>query len=91
VILQRPSRRRPAVCSASCTLRANSGVLPECFLRGQLNGRIVNTVRGLALGSDGVQRLEDVAVVSHTLRRIESPLAEAVAERMKTNAASHAS
>lgn len=83
-----------ACCGLFCALylmsRLAFGAIPELLLRNRLNARIVNTLRGLALGSDGVQRLGEVAIHSHSLRTEEAPLMENVAARMKTNAAAQA-
>jgi hypothetical protein len=83
-----------ASCGLFCLLYAVGrillGVIPEILLRRRLNDRIANALRGLALGSDGVQRLEAVSPVSHTLRTVEAPLDAGTVERMKANAADQA-
>lgn len=67
------------------------GLLPELALRRYFNRRIRDTVRGVALGADGVQRLADVSPRSHTLATTEVLLDGDLSERMKANAAQQAS
>lgn len=68
-------------------LRLALGLAPEFTLRGALNRRITNVVRGVALGADGVQRLGEISTRSHTLPTVEAELSAEVVERMRQRAA----
>ncbi len=67
------------------------GLLPEWTLRAYFNRRIRDTLRGVALGADGVQRLAEVSPRSHTLATTEVVLDGDLSERMKADAAQQAS
>jgi len=78
-------------CGLYLTGRLLFGVFPETFLRKWFNERLARSVRGIALGSDGVARLGDVSTTSHTQKTREVVLAGDVVEHMKHAAAQRAS
>jgi hypothetical protein len=77
-------------CVLYLVSRLAFGVFPEAALRGVLNRRISESLRGVALGTDGVQRLGEVAVHSHTLRTVDIELDADLLQRMRDNAAAQA-
>lgn len=67
------------------------GLALEVLARKRLNGFIESTLKGLAFGKDGDQRISSTSVESHTLQTIQLVLEGPVAERMQVNSSAAAS
>jgi hypothetical protein len=66
------------------------GLALEILARGRLNSFISATLKGIAFGKDGDQRISSTSTSSHTLQTIELVLEGPVAERMQTSSSAAA-